>query len=175
MKKALLLPAIALTMAGTVLFATQSPMVSGQTFAQEASNPEQTLIEKIAEKFHLNKDEVKAVFTEHKEEHRVQMQEKFEERLSQLVKDEKITEEQKAKILTKFSEIHANREAEMEKLKSKTPEQRHEVMKAHHDELQQWAKENGIDLESLGLFVFKTDKGMAIGRGMMGDHHIMEK
>jgi hypothetical protein len=154
MKKSLLLPALALTMAGTVLFATQ-------TFA-ETTDPQQTLIEQIASKFNLNKDDVKAVFDQNRANKQAQMQQRFEAKLTQLVTDGKLTEDQKTKILEKVKELESNRAAEVEKLKSMTPAERKVAMKTYRDELTQWASDNGIDLKSLGLFGF--------GMGMMGSH-----
>lgn len=143
MKKSLLVPALALTMAGTVLFATQS-------FAQESTtDPQATLVQKIAEKFNLNKEDVQAVFDETRKTQESKRQQKFESRLDQAVKDGKITEDQKKMILEKMSSMKANREAEMEKLKSMTPEERKAAMKDHKDDLKTWANENGIDLKSI--------------------------
>lgn len=159
MKKSLLLPAIALTIVGSALFVTQAS-------AQGVNNPQQSLVQKIAEKFNLNKDEVQAVFDEDRAEHHVQMQKRFEKRLSQLVTDGKLTEDQKTKILAKFTELEANRKADMEKMKSLTSDERKTAIEAHRNELQQWADENGIDLKSLGLF---GRHGMQEHHGMMGN------
>lgn len=142
MKKSLLVPALALTMAGTVLFATQ-------TFAQDTKDPQTSLVQKIAEKFNLNKDDVQKVFDEDRTNRASERNQKFESRLDQAVKDGKITEEQKKLILDKMSSMKATRTAEIEKLKSMTPEQRREAMKTHKNDLKTWAEENGIDLKSI--------------------------
>lgn len=140
-KKILLVPALVVTVVGASLWA------STQTFAQTpTSDPHAALVQKLADKFNLNKDEVQKVFDEQRVEHKVIMKQKMEDKLSQLVKDGKITEEQKTKLQNKLNEMHANREAEMEEMKSMTPEQRKEAMKAHKEELKKWAQENDIDL-----------------------------
>jgi hypothetical protein len=142
MKKSLLVPALALTMAGTVLFATQ-------TFAQGTNDPQTSLVQKIAEKFNLNKDDVQKVFDEERNNRESGMQKQMESRLTQAVQDGKITEEQKKLILDKVSSLHASRTAEMDKMKSMTADQRKEAMKTHKDELKTWADQNGIDLKSI--------------------------
>ena len=146
MKKSLLIPALALTMVGTVLFATQ-------TFAQDTNSPHATLVQHIAEKFNLNKDDVQKVFDEERANRESAQQTKFASRLDQYAKDGKITDAQKKLILDKMSSMNANRAEEVEKLKSMTPDQRNATIKAQKDELKTWAKNNGIDLKSLlGVF-----------------------
>lgn len=143
-KKILLIPALVVTIAGASLFA------STQIFAQDRSMDIQTsLVQKIADKFNLNKDEVQKVFDEQHAEHKADMKQKMEDKLAQLVKDGKITKEQKTKLENKLEEMHANREAEMVKMKSMSPDERNEAMKAHKEELDAWAKENGIDMSVL--------------------------
>jgi hypothetical protein len=141
-RKTLLIPALVVTVIGSSLWATT------QTFAQD-TNPQTSLVQKIADKFNLNKNDVQKVFDDQKTEHRTQMKQTLETRLSQLVKDGKITEDQKVKILAKFSEMEGNRQANMDKMKSMTPEERKTAMKTHKDELQSWAKDNGIDPQYL--------------------------
>jgi hypothetical protein len=87
-------------------------------------------------------------------EHKQQM----EERLTQAVKDGKITEEQKSKILAKHQEIADKREAERDAMKDKTREERKAAMDANREELKKWASDNGIDEKYL----------MGFGRGHHG-------
>jgi hypothetical protein len=68
-----------------------------------------------------------------------------DDRLTQAVKDGKITEAQKAKILAKREELQAKREA----WKDKTPEERQQARQELHDQLKQWADDNGIPLSYL--------------------------
>lgn len=104
-----------------------------------------SLVTKIADKFHLNKEDVQAVFDENRAEHRAEHQQKLEERLSQAVTDGKITEAQREKILAKLADV----ETKINALKDKTPQERHDGMKQIHEDLQQWAKDNGIRMEYL--------------------------
>jgi hypothetical protein len=156
MKKALLIPALALTMAGSVLFATQ-------TFAQGTSgtDPHMTIIQKLAEKFNLNQSDVQAVFDEARDEHHAEMEKNFEEKLSQLVTHGKITEDQKTKIIAKKAEMEANRERNHESFTSMTPEERRAVMEKQRDALKQWADDNGIAVQ----YLFGFGRGGHMMRG----------
>jgi len=135
MKKIIALSALAVVLGAGLL---KSGIVFAQGNGQERMS---TLVQKIADKFNLNKDEVQAIFDEDKairetemkaerEARRAEMQTKYEERLTQDVTYGKITEEQRKLILAKHKEMEANRETKME---------------GNRTELEAWAKENGID------------------------------
>ena len=131
---------------GTVLFGAVN------TFAQNTvsdQNPMSSLVQKIADKFGLNKDEVQAVFDQNRQEHQAQMQTRFEDQLTQDVKDGKITEAQKQLTLTKRQELQANRQTKMESMRNMTNEERKVAMEKERQETENWAKENGIDLKYL--------------------------
>ena len=87
------------------------------------------IIQKLADRFGLNVEEVQDVFEEERAEHHAQMLDSFEDRLSQAVTDGKITEEQKQKILDK-----------------------HEAMQAYREELKTWAEEQGIEFPFMAMF-----------------------
>lgn len=142
-KKALLVTGAA----STIGLSSMVGVVSAQaaTNTTNDGSTEQTLVDKIATKFNLKKDDVQAVFDQDREEHRQERQQKLEERLSKAVSDGKITEQQKALILDKLQEMQTY----MESLKDKTPKERHNLMKAKRDELTNWAKDNNIPLQYL--------------------------
>jgi hypothetical protein len=117
-----------------------------------------SLVQKIADKFGLNKDEVQAVFDEEHKEMEAKMEGKHEERLSQLVTDGKITEDQKALILQKHKELRESMLNDIEEMKDLSPEERRAEMQARHDELKAWADENDIDPKYL-MFAMKVSKG----------------
>lgn len=102
------------------------------------------IIQRLAERFNLNQDEVAEVFEEERAEHHALMLQSFEDRLSGAVGDGKISEEQKQAILDKHEEM----QAKMEELRSQnlTREQMHEQMRAYHQELRAWADEEGIEM-----------------------------
>lgn len=154
MNKKVVVPFVALAVLAFGTLFTQ-----GYASAQETTNPESTIVEKIATKFNLNRDEVQKVFDEQKAEMHTQMQAKNEERLNQLVTDGKITEAQKTLILNKQKEIQAEREANKGSISDKTPEQRKTEMDAKKAEIEAWAKENGIN----PTYIFP-------GKGIMGGH-----
>ncbi len=154
MNKKLLLTAVTVTVLGAGLFGMQT--VSAQT----ATDPSATIVQKISEKFGLNKDEVQKVFDEERTARRVEMQAKMEERLNTLVSEGKITEAQKQLILAKHKELQAERGSMMQNKANMTPEQRKETMETKRTELEAWAKANGIDTQYLFL-----------GQGMKGFGH----
>lgn len=130
----------------------------GQVQAQERGQggPE-SLIQKLVERFGLNQDDVQAFFDEIRQEKQTEMQAKREEKLNEAVANRDITEEQKNLITAKQEEMRT----EMESLRDQdlTQEQRKELREQHRTEMQTWAEENGINLESL------RPEG---GRGMRG-------
>ncbi|MCX8008770.1 MAG: hypothetical protein N3A54_03625 [Patescibacteria group bacterium] len=126
-------------------------IASGRVFAQESTpqHPMTLLIQKIADKFRLNKNDVQAVFDEHHKEMRAVMFARWEEKLSQLVNEGKITQAQKTLILNKMKELAEKREANKTAWQNKTREEIREQMRKEREELEQWAKNNGIDPQYL--------------------------
>lgn len=114
-----------------------------------------TIVDKIATKFSLDKNEVQKVFDEDKATHEAERKAKVEERLSQAVKDGKITEEQKSKILAKLEEMKSEMDKHIEGMKDKTPEERKALMEQHRTELEKWASDNGIPMEYLRVMHVK--------------------
>lgn len=151
MTNKIMIPVLTVAIAGATLFG-----FSQTAQAESTVKPEGTLVQAIAEKFGLNQAEVQAVFDDQREKHHEVMQQKLEERLNQAVKDGKITEDQKTKILEKHAEFKQNHES----LKDMTPEERRTAMQQKHDELKSWAEAEGIDLSYLMM-----------GHGM-GRHHM---
>jgi len=138
--------------------------IGGLGIASAASNPPPTgIADKIATKFNLSKDEVAKVFDEDQAAREAERQQKTEERLTQAVKDGKITEEQKQKILAKGAELRAERESMRKEMKGKTLAERQALKerRAHNSkDLRQWATDNNIPPQYL-LFM----KGMGHGPG----------
>ena len=104
-----------------------------------------SIVEKIAQTFNLNKDDVQSVFDE---EHKARMKEhqkEAQERLATAVTEGKITQEQADAITAKREEMKTF----MESLKDSTEEQRKEAMKNKTEELKTWAQDNNIPIEYL--------------------------
>ncbi len=119
-----------------------------------------TLVERIATKFGLKTSEVQSVFDGHRAERQREMQDRFSERLDEMVSAGKITKEQKALIIAKHTELQSQRGKDIDTWRDLTPQERRAQMQKRRDELEAWAKEHGIDVSSVFLF------GRGMGRGM---------
>lgn len=142
-KKLLLIPVTALAVGGAILMTPQS--AHAQT---TDTNPFTSLIQRIAQKFNLKEEDVKTVFESHREERQKEMQQKYLDRLTQAVKDGKITEAQKQLLIQKHDELKAKHE------------QNRANRQTEFDALKKWASDNNIDLQYLMPF------GKGPGRGM---------
>ncbi|MCD4669586.1 MAG: hypothetical protein K8S14_03995 [Actinomycetia bacterium] len=134
--------------AGLVLFSIMGMACTGELNADSLENNgsgHAPILERIAEKFGLDIDEVKDFLEELKKERRSGIEERFEERLDELVKDEKITGDQKKAILEKKEEMEAFRE-ELENMKVF---EAREAVKEMREELKDWAEENDLELRYL--------------------------
>jgi hypothetical protein len=158
MKPKLILPIAALAAGGLVFWGT------AKAYAQTngANNPVASLVQKIAQRFNLNPADVQQVFDQARSERQTQRQLALEDRLTQLVKDGKITEAQKQAIINKFNELKNNRQANIDKFKNMTPSERKSAMQQERTDLQNWATQNGIDLK----IIFPGVNGMMHGRKM---------
>jgi hypothetical protein len=154
-KKALLVTGAASTIGLSSMVGVVSAQAS--TTTTNDSSTKQSLVDKIATKFNLKKDDVQAVFDQDRQEHQQEMQQRLEDRLNKAVTDGKITQQQKTQILDKLKEMKTY----IESLKDKTPEERRNLMKAKHDELKKWAQDNNIPLQ----FIQPLSH---VGRGLAG-------
>ncbi len=109
------------------------------TIASAQGNPkhQDTLVEKIANKFNLNKSDVQKVFDDNRSENENRREAKEKSRLDQAVKDGKITKDQEDKIIAKLRELREQKKDEKTQKRDK------------RQELKQWAKDNNIPLELL--------------------------
>jgi hypothetical protein len=109
-----------------------------------------SLVQKIADTFHLNSADVQKVFDQNKAQRQADHQQKIEDRLTQAVKDGKLTEDQKTKLLTKLQDMQAAREAARQTAKTATKADRRAAMEKQRADFQQWLKDNGItNLDSI--------------------------
>lgn len=138
MRNKILLSALVTTVIGIGLFTTTSVLAQNPTAGQ---NPMQSLVQKIADKFGLKKEDVQAVFDQDRSDRRAEMEARNIAQLDQLVKDGKITEAQKQLIINKRKEIEASRQSQMQNMQGKADEER----KA----LEDWAAQNGIAVKYL--------------------------
>lgn len=118
-----------------------------------STDPMSSLVQKIASKFNLNKDEVQKVFDEDRTAHDAEREKQVTERLQKLVDAGTITAAQKTAIENKLKDLKTSREADRETMKDLTNEQRKAKMDEKKTELENWAKEQGLDLIKLkGIF-----------------------
>lgn len=130
-----------------------------------------TLVDKISQRFNVDKNEVQKVFDEDHQARHAEREKNYEEMLNQAVKDGKLTQEQKDKVLAKHNEIKKEMEQNREEMKNKTQEERQQLHEQRRDEmdkkraeLEQWEKDNGIPS---GYLMPKRGEGHG-GPGMHG-------
>jgi hypothetical protein len=142
----------ALTIA--TLFVAGGALLTGAAQADDTS-PQTTMIQKLAERFNLNQDDVHAFFNEQREEHRQEMEQRHEEHLAELVANGTITEAQKQALQAKHEEMQEKKAS----FKDLSPAERKAQMETFHAEMESWAQAQGIDLPTI-----RPEKGM-------GGHH----
>lgn len=141
--------------------------VSMASAATSSTGPD-SLIEKIASKFKLNKDEVKAVFEEERTAREAERLSTLEEKLKTAVTDGKLTQAQSDKIVAKYKEMQANREAKRDEMKDKTEEERKTAMDAERTAFDKWVSDNDIPTEYARLIHMGGHGGHGPG-GPRGD------
>jgi len=156
MNKKLLITTLALVLVGSGYLAAT------KVKAESSNSWYPPIVQKLVERFGLNESDVKAVFDEERSNRQTEMQNKFEERLTQAVSDGKITEVQKQAIIAKHQEIMNNR-SELDEMKNLTQEERRSKMEEKRTEMENWAKELGIDT---GVLENLMHGGMKGGRHM---------
>jgi hypothetical protein len=152
--------AVALATIGVVAATT----VSAASPAGSA-NPMTNLVNAIAQKFNLNASDVQKIFDDQKAQMKVQMDQRYTDRINQAVTDGKLTQDQANKILAKKAELQAQRQSQVASLQGKTKAEIQAEMKTQMDALKQWATDNNIPMEYL---MFGPMGGHGFGRGMHG-------
>lgn len=136
-----------------------------------STDPQQSIIDKLATKFNLNKADVQKVFDEDRSAHEAARSAEVKTKLDQLVKDGKITQAQEDKLIAKAKELQSTHEANREKFKSMTEDERKSAMKSERDSLKQWLSDNGLT-EEYGRYLMGRGGGPK-GMGMGDEHHHM--
>lgn len=113
------------------------------------------IVQKLVERFNLNTEEVQQVFDEVRGDRQQEMQDRFEERLTQAVSEGKITQEQKEAIIARKDEMKADRG----EFKNLTSEERHENRETHRQEMETWAEENSIELDLMPMLLGDGHRG----------------
>ncbi len=134
-----------------------------------------SLVESIATKFNLNKDEVQKVFDEHKTQMQAQREAEIKTQLEQLVKDGKLTQAQADAITAKRAELAKEREANKPTTKPSemTEEQKAAAKTAREAKkaaLDKWLEENKIDSQYRYLLGGKGGRGGKGGQPPAGEN-----
>lgn len=97
-----------------------------------------TLVDKIVEKFNLDKDEVESVVSELHTQRQQERQTAQDSKLDEAVSDGAITEDQKQELTEKRNSFR---------------EQQEQARQAHRDEMHKWMSDNGIDSTKLQSYM----------------------
>ena len=133
---------VASTAAGLVGIFGAAGVVGAATNSIGTSK-DSSLVQKLSDKFHLNKADVQKVFDDEHTSREADRQKQLDERLTQAVKDGKLTADQKTKLEAKLKELQAA---------CKDAKHDRATMKAERDSLKKWATDNGINLENVMPF-----------------------
>jgi hypothetical protein len=148
---------------GLIAIAVLAVLATSFAYVQAEINGYPPIVEKIAQKFNLDLNEVEDFFDQLQEERRDQMQARQEERLNALVEQGELTEEQKQALLEKKEEMKNL----MEGLKDLSFEERRERMQELKQEMDQWLEDNGIE-RNLGLMGFGGSGSGGFKKGFRG-------
>lgn len=125
--------------------------IAGATFlganAVSAQGDNQTLVERLADRFSVSESEVQEVFDEFREEKQTEHKAEHDEHLTSLVEDGTLSEEQRQEL----EAFHQERKALREELRTQnlSREEMREAMEGLRDEVEAWAESKGIELENL--------------------------
>lgn len=149
------------TVAGAGVVSAQSTTSTGST----------SIVDKIAQKFNLNKADVQKVFDEDRATHEAERKAELKTKLDQLVKDGKLTADQENKLIAKLNERDAARDANRTAMQSKTEAERKAAMDKERSEFDAWLKTNNIStdiMQQIGGRGMGGPEGHR-GGGMMGE------
>lgn len=127
--------------------------VATSSVLADDGNYHSPIIERLAETFGVNKEEVEAVFDAVREEHYQVMQDHRQNRLQEAVKDGVITEEQLKALEEKHREMW-------------------ELRNQYHEEMEAWFEKQDIDHQSLMEYMGAPHHGGEFGmNGQKGRFH----
>jgi hypothetical protein len=140
--------------------------------ASDTTNPQASLVQKIADKFGLDKTKVQAVFDQDKQDRQAGHEANYEKSLTQAVTDGKLTSAQKDLILAEHKKLLSEMQTAMENAdNSANKTDRRAAMEKIRTEATDWAKANNVDAKWLRIGPGAHGHGM--GPGMMGRGHGM--
>ncbi|GAC1371858.1 MAG: hypothetical protein NVSMB39_5960 [Candidatus Saccharimonadales bacterium] len=116
--------------------------------ASDTGAAKTSLVQKLADTFHLDKSKVQAVFDEQYQANEADRETKYEERLSEAVTAGKLTADQKTKILAEHKQLQSELDAAM-KSGSMDKTARQAALDKIRTEATDWSKANSIDAKWL--------------------------
>ena len=125
---------------------TMVGVVGAKTIKADENNTYPPIVQRLAEKFNLNQDEVKNVFDEDRQLRQQDRLNSLEDGLNKAVSDGVITSEQKQTFLEKHSNMQQERGQ-------------------NREEMQTWFTENGIDHDKLFSYLGNMNGGFGKGFG----------
>ncbi len=140
LSKKVIIPMAAIAVIGAGAFG-----VAQVSAATDTANPQASLIQKLADTFHVDKSKVQAVFDENKTERQAAHQATYEAKLAQAVTDGKLTAAQKDLVLAEHNKLAA----EMKAAATDTNADRRAAMEKIRQESTDWAKANNVDAKWL--------------------------
>jgi hypothetical protein len=177
LKKKFILPAIMIMALGLAL--AGGAYVKAQATTSDGGI-HKTIIQRLVERFNLNTADVQAVFDAERADRQAQMTADFNTKLDALVTSGALTDAQKQAILTKRQELQSQEQSETNGQKptwtpgTKPTQEQIDAMKAKMEarkqDIETWAKQNGIDAKYLYLLGGFGHEGHGHGFGrMMGE------
>ncbi len=119
------------------------------------------IVQRLAEKFNLDTNEVQKVFDEERETRQAERYALFVEKLDDLVAEGKLTQEQKDYLVAH----HEKMQGVHEEMITLEPSERREKAQSLHSELEVWAESQNLDLSEIMPFQGRVMHGA--GNGMM--------
>jgi hypothetical protein len=162
---------VIIPMAAVAIVAAGAFGVARVSAATDANNPQASLVQKIADTFHLDKSKVQSVFDQDKQQRQDNREAQYEARLTQAVTDGKLTSAQKDAVLKKHNELKDQLAKARTSGQSLTPAERKAAMDKLRADIDAWSKANNIDAKWLmgGGPGFGGHGGRGhMGPGMMG-------
>ncbi len=144
--KAVALALMGLMGSGAIFFA------ANRVYAQDTeTHPD--IVSAFAQRFGLPKDQVQSFFDEFRSQRKLHimqnMQARFEDRLSRLVTEGKITSDQKSAILNEVSSLKVK--YNLDSLNTMSLTDRKKTLQSFSSDLKSWAKSQGINISLLRL------------------------
>lgn len=113
--------------------------------ASSTTTPQGSLVQKIADTFHIDKSKVQAVFDQNRANNQANAEKNYEDRLSQAVTGGTLTAAQKDAVLAEHNKL----KAELDAAQAQTGTARRTATNNVRTEAQAWAKSAGIDAKWL--------------------------